>query len=426
MKHPAAGIIAEYNPFHNGHKFHIAKTRERLGDACAVVCVLSAHAVQRGEFAIGDAAVRARAALLHGADLVVALPAPWSCASANRFAEGAAVILSGLGLVTHLSFGMESDTLQPLADLSRGLESPVYKNVFQSLRARGLSFPDAQAKAAAEALGPESAALLSGPNNSLALCYLRALRGTGIEPAGVTRAGAAHDAPETGDAVYASASAIRTLWRDGQDFSAYVPHPIESPPVDLLRCERAVLASLRQWAGKTFCPMTLEKTLALPEVGREGLHERFLNAVRDACSLEELYARVKTRRYTHSRIRRLVLSAYLGLTEELAAAGPQYIRVLGFNERGRGLLRECRVNGTALPLIVKPASVRSLPEPAQKLFEAESRVDDLYGLAREKPTPCGGLWRQSPVVVYTGLRPSMALASVSSSACSRWPPMGMP
>ena len=398
MMAAVAGIVAEYNPFHNGHAYHIAETRRRFGDDCAVVCVLSAHAVQRGEFAICGAAARTRDALLYGADLVVALPAPWSCASANRFAEGALAILSALGIVTHLSFGMESESLPPLADLAAGMDTPGYRNVFQELRARGLSFPDAQAKAALQTMGPEAAALLGGANNSLALCYLRSLRGTGIVPLGIPRVGAAHDAPGIADARYASASAIRKLWREGGDFSAYIPGdtdgqrpPLPGEPVDLLRCERAVLASLRT--------LTPKKALALPEVGREGLHERLLNAARDACSLEELYALAKTRRYTHSRVRRLVLSAYLGLTEELTAAGPQYVRVLGFTERGRKLLKVCRGNGTALPVITKPASVRLLPEPARRLFEAECRVDDLYGLAKAEPTPCGGLWRQSPVVV---------------------------
>jgi predicted nucleotidyltransferase len=391
---PVAGIIAEYNPFHNGHAYHIAETRKRLGDTCAVVCVLSAHAVQRGEFAVCGAAARARAALLNGADLAVALPAPWSCASAKRFAEGAVSILDGLGIVTHLSFGMESAALEPLWFLSDHLHSAAYRNVFLSLRQRGLSFPDAQAKAAMQTLGPETAALLDGPNNALALCYLQALRGTRIEPVGVQRAGAQHDAADITDAAYASASAIRRLWREGRDFSAYIPvtdaHVAPPQIVDLRRCERAVLASLRT--------LTAEKAFALPEAGREGLHERLLGAARDACSLEELYTLTKTRRYTHSRVRRLVLSAFLGLTEELAAAGPRYIRVLGFNERGRRLLKDCRETAT-LPILTKPASVRSLPEPARRLFEAECRVDDLYGLALEAPAPCGGLWRQSPVVV---------------------------
>jgi predicted nucleotidyltransferase len=392
---PVAGIIAEYNPFHNGHAYHIAETRKRLGDSCAVVCVMSAHAVQRGEFAICDASIRARAALRHGADLVVALPAPWSCASAGRFAEGAVAALTALGMVSHASFGIEADTLEPLRALDGGMDSDRYRSVFHELRSRGLSFPDAQAKAAAHTLGADAAALLDGPNNTLALCYLRALRGTGIKPLGIQRTGAAHDAAIT-HARYASASAIRKLWREGGDFSAYVPdmagEPSSSlPAVDVLRCERAVLASLRT--------LTPQKALALPEVGREGLHERLLRAARDACSLEELYALAKTKRYTHSRIRRLVLSAYLGLTEELAAAGPQYIRVLGFTERGRTLLRVCRIRGTALPVITKPASARLLSEAAQTRFEAECRVDDLYGLARATPIPCGGLWRQSPAVV---------------------------
>ena len=380
-----AGIVAEYNPFHRGHAWHIAETRRRLGGDAPVVCVMSGHWVQRGECALADKWLRAALALDRGADLVVELPTPWAMASAESFARGAVSLLAATGVVDVLSFGSETGELAPLEEAAAALDAPDYPERLRAALGRGLSFPAARQEAA-------GAACLSAPNNNLGVEYLRSLRALGstIRPMTVPRQGAGHDGPAAGG--YASASELRRLLRAGrgEEAAPYLTAPWSEELADMQHIERAVLARLRTMGEGDWA--------ALPDGGgAEGLPSRLAKAAREAVSLEDFYTRAKTRRYTHARLRRLALAAFLGLRAAERPAAPPYVRVLGLGGRGRVLLRRMK-DTCPLPVIVKPAQARELDGPARTLFESEARYTDLYGLCFPAPRPCGAEWIHSPVV----------------------------
>ena len=380
-----AGIVAEYNPFHRGHAWHIAETRRRLGGDAPVVCVMSGHWVQRGECALADKWLRAALALDRGADLVVELPTPWAMASAESFARGAVSLLAATGVVDVLSFGSETGELAPLEEAAAALDAPDYPERLRAALGRGLSFPAARQEAA-------GAACLSAPNNNLGVEYLRSLRALGstIRPLTVPRQGAGHDGPAAGG--FASASELRRLLRAGrgEEAAPYLTAPWSGELADMQHIERAVLARLRTMGEGDWA--------ALPDGGgAEGLPSRLAKAAREAVSLEDFYTLAKTRRYPHARLRRLALAAFLGLRAAERPAVPPYVRVLGLGSRGRALLRRMK-DTCPLPVIVKPAQARELDGPARTLFESEARYTDLYGLCFPAPRPCGAEWIHSPVV----------------------------
>ena len=380
-----AGIVAEYNPFHRGHAWHIAETRRRLGGDAPVVCVMSGHWVQRGECALADKWLRAALALDRGADLVVELPTPWAMASAESFARGAVSLLAATGVVDVLSFGSETGELAPLEEAAAALDAPDYPERLRAALGRGLSFPAARQEAA-------GAACLSAPNNNLGVEYLRSIRALGstIRPLTVPRQGVGHDGPAAGG--FASASELRRLLRAGrgEEAAPYLTAPWSGELADMQHIERAVLARLRTMGEGDWA--------ALPDGGgAEGLPSRLAKAAREAVSLEDFYTRAKTRRYPHARLRRLALAAFLGLRAAERPAAPPYVRVLGLGGRGRALLRRMK-DTCPLPVIVKPAQARELDGPARTLFESEARYTDLYGLCFPAPRPCGAEWIHSPVV----------------------------
>ena len=391
------GIIAEYNPFHTGHAYHISQSRTALGSDCAVIAVMSGNWVQQAHCAILDKWTRARLALLGGADLVLELPTVWATASAEAFARGGVSLLHSTGVVTHLSFGSEGGQIAPLQKAAVALDTPEYLVHLSRYLDTGLSFPAARQKAAEELLGAESL-LLSTPNNNLGIEYLRSLTALNspILPMTVTRQGAAHNAISTDTPPFVSATHIRAhLMADRQDavLSYLLPDSAETLHgfADLRRAERAVLARIRT--------MDAEDWAALPDSGAsEGLPQRLERAGQQCTGVDHFLELAKTRRYTHARLRRLVLWAYLGLTADLIPQSPPYIRVLGFNQKGQILLKTMKKTAS-LPILTKPAHARTLSPEVQSLLELERRFTDLYDLCLEDIPPSGREWRTSPIIV---------------------------
>ena len=375
-----AGIIAEYNPFHRGHAWQIARLRERLGEDTAVVVVMSGNFVQRGDFAICSKHARAKMALEGGADLVLELPTQWSGAAAERFAQGGVSLLEATGVVTHLVFGCECGSLSPLEQAVAAQESEEFPELLKSFLADGMTFAAAR-QAAAEKLVGDAAQCLALPNNALAVEYLRALKSlnASVEPVGLPRVGAAHDSAERVE--FSSASAIRRAILDGDDWrsmvsdatAAILQQEMEAgrAPVTMRNCERAVLARLRCMDEEGFLPY---------DGGGEGLYRRFHAAVRTGSNIEEILAKAKTKRYPLARLRRMLLHSYLGILPAARGETPQYIRVLGATECGRTLLSKMRTCAS-LPVITKPAQVRRLGGEAERAFVRESACTDLYTLA---------------------------------------------
>lgn len=373
----AAGIVAEYNPFHAGHAYHIAQTRRLLGEDAAIVCVMSGNWVQRGDCAVFDKWTRARMALEGGADLVLELPTVWALSSAEGFARGAVGLLKAAGVVGAISFGSESGRLSDLCRIACAVDTEDYRAALREELDRGRPFAQARQRAAAQVVGKE-AALLEGPNNNLGVEYLRAA-GNDLVAMTIPRRGAGHDGGNHPE--FPSASFLREELRNrGSENVA-----------DLDHCERAILARLRTMSSADWAE--------LPDSGAaEGLPRRLERAGKDCTSLAEFFALAKTKRYAHARLRRLVLWAFLGLTAADRRSSPPYLRVLGLNGRGREVLREMKVRAT-VPVLTKPAHIDRLGEDARRLFTLEARCTDLYGLCFANPAPCGLEWTVSPVTV---------------------------
>ncbi|MBQ9901673.1 MAG: nucleotidyltransferase family protein [Clostridia bacterium] len=383
-----AAIIAEYNPFHNGHQLHISRTRELLGAAFTVI-IMSGNFVQRGECAVADKFSRTRMALAGGADLVLELPLPFACAGAEKFAMGGVEIADALGCVDYLSFGMECDRTAELKEAANALSDGGIKPVLDRLLAGGMSFASARTEAVRRNCGDEIADILCSPNNTLAVEYIRALDRlhSDILPAGIQREGAAHDSDEIAGDI-ASATAVRKMISEGRPDAArrYIPptsfRELEclmkagEAPADMKHCERAILSRLRS--------MTREQLSLLPDIS-EGLENRIFDCARSACSLESLYDAVKSKRYSHARIRRIILSAFLGIREE-HSRGLHYIRILGMNEKGKKLLS---VANPQLPLISSYRQAMALPEEGRRQYLLECHADDLWGLMTPIIQPCG-------------------------------------
>ena len=393
---PVIGIIAEYNPFHLGHAYQMGEARRLAGADSPVVVVMSGNFVQRGEPALLSKHARGEAAVRCGADLVLELPTVFAAATAEAFARGGVSLLAATGVVTHLCFGSESGDLPALERTAQCLEGPAYREALARRLKEGMTFAAAR-QSAAEELAGDAARCLASPNDALAVEYLRSLRAVGadLEPAAIRRVGAAHDSAQA-DGI-ASASEVRRCILAGEAWEHLVPQESAAvlkremaagrAPVSMAACERMVLARLRAMGEEDFRPY---------DGGNEGLYHRFYSAVRRASTLEELLDLAKTKRYTRARLRRLALSAWLGL--EAPEGAPPYLRVLAANGRGCRLLKEMK-RRASLPLLTKPGDVRMLGTEAVRGLGAESRCTDLYTLAWPVPGPAGQEYAAGPVIL---------------------------
>ena len=392
------GIIAEYNPFHSGHSYHIQQARRQFGEDSPVVCVMSGNWVQRGDAAICDKWSRAAMAIRGGADLVLELPTLWAVSSAETFARGGVFLLHAAGVIDTLSFGSETGCLSPLQTIADYLDSEAYLPTLRRHLDKGVAFPVARQWAVREGCG-EAAECLQAPNSNLGVEYLRAIRytGSGITPSTLLRQGVPHDSPAA-SARFASASHLRQQLLSGAE-SPLTPYLTQE---DASALRPGGLSALSYGARGVFArlrAMSPEEFLLLPDCG-EGLHNRLWEAVQQASTLEDLYALTKSRRYPHARIRRLVLWAFLGIRAEDRPDHPPYLRVLGMNRRGQTLLREMK-SAAALPVLTKPAHVRTLGPEAQRCLAIEARCTSLYDLCRENfgLTPGKQEFRENPVMI---------------------------
>lgn len=354
------GIICEYNPLHLGHLRQMREIRRLLGDNTAIVCLMSGNFVQRGHPAIVDKSLRAKAAVDWGADLVLELPVTDTLSSAEGFAAGGVKLLSPF--CTHLCFGTENGTVETLTATAQALLSPSFSEELHRQLALGISFPAAR-QAALEQMGAD-ASLLRQPNDLLAVEYCKALlvQNSPMRPLPLHRPGSYH--AKQADPACPSATAVRNLMLSGGEWEALVPsgafagaslHSLEAG-------ERSILAHLRTMSDGEF--------EALP-YGSEGLWRKLMHESRRQATLEAVLTAVKSKRYTRSRLDRMVLCAFLGIDREQLAAPAPYCRVLGLSGRGRTVLNQARQTGQ-FPHIGQP-----LEGPYWAL---EQRCDDLYGL----------------------------------------------
>ena len=367
------GVICEYNLFHLGHARQLELLRQKLGPETAIVCLMSGNYVQRGEPAIFDKCVRARAATEAGADLVLELPMTAVLRSAEGFAAEGVRILSALGC-GYLSFGCESGDGDASLRAAEASCMPEFEQALHTNMQTGLSYAAARQRAL-EALGQDGQ-LLMKPNDILAFEYCRALltQNSPMRPLAVLRPGDYH--ADTPDAENPSATAVRRLILSGGDWRRYVPAEClyeEAAPHTLIWGERAMLARLRG----------LEKQdWARAAHGSEGLWSKVWRAVQTQPDYESILAAAKSRRYPRTRLQRLLLCAYLGIDAGQLAEVPPYVRALAFDERGQTLLRQAKKRGE---ICLVNAGQRP---PDLPYYAMECRAADLYTLFGAPGTCC--------------------------------------
>ena len=371
------GVVCEYNPFHYGHAHHLRLTKEK---AQGIVCVMSGNFVQRGECAIAPKHVRAQIAVQNGADLVIELPSCYATASAAYFAAGAISLLHSTGIVGGVSFGSESGDAALLKKTAGLINSDEFSVLFKKYSALGYSFPRARHAALAEVC-PESALTLKNPNDTLGVEYINAAQklGASFDWHVVARKGVEHNS-QTPSAEFASASMIRQRIRElGLDaVNEFVLNPelLEAQaqagffPAHLDNCKSAVVYKLR-----TATPEEFRRV----EGCKEGLENRIIKMAQREIEPDKIADLVKTKRYTHSRIKRMMLNTFLNIPAEAVLTPPPYIRVLAFNSRGREMLREMKEKA-GLPIIIRPANAKRLEGYARQLFMQEAFWTDLYSL----------------------------------------------
>ena len=357
------GIVCEYNPFHLGHRKQIDSIREKFGANTGIICAMSGNYVQRGHPAVFDKTIRAEAAIRCGADLVVELPVTTSLSSAEGFAAGGVAVLSRL--CDGLCFGAETADLRQLLGTAEALLSEDFPKLLRRELDTGRSFPAAR-QAALEKMGLPGA-ILKSPNNILAVEYCKAIlrQSSPMQPLPIFREGSYH--AKEADFENPSATSLRIRLQNGLEISEYLPEPagrvFAGAPIHTLEAgQRAVLSRLRTMEDAEF--------EALP-FGSEGLWRKLMRESRTQATLEAIASAVKSKRYTRSRIDRMILCAFLGITAPMLEAEIPYVRVLAFNDRGREILSGTKKDGFFLNA-GQPA-----PHP---LWEMEQRWEDLYGL----------------------------------------------
>ena len=394
-----AGLVAEYNPFHNGHLAHIEATKAALGPDTGIICCMSGDFVQRGEAAQWSKTARAECAVRCGADVVFELPVQWSLSSAEGFARGAVGLLDSLGVVDYLSFGSESPTAAPLERAAEALLDPAVDAAIRAELPSGDSYAVIRQRVLERFMG-EGARVIETPNNILAVEYIKAIyeRGSRMEPLATERRGAQHDKPASGR--IRSASELRSMTAAGKPIAPYMPREAQAVlerereqgrgPVLMGALETAVLSRLRMLGKADFA--------AIPDAA-EGLENRLAAAMEEP-TLDGVLAAAKSKRYALARLRRMCMCAALGIRAGMNELSPPYARLLAVGPNGRELLR--MIEGRArVPVITKSAMGRKLPREARECFELNARARDLFvlGCPAAGERRGGGDWRLTPAIV---------------------------
>lgn len=390
-----AGIIAEYDPFHNGHAWQLQQAKA-LG-AQRVAVAMSCGLTQRGALPLLPESVRVQAALTCGADLVFALPAPYACSGAECFAWAGVQLLAAAGCDA-LVFGAETPDAALLMEAARVLSGAEYRTALKARLSAGARSFAAARQAAVEAVCPGTglAALLDKPNNNLAVEYCKAILelGAALVPIPLPRQGAGHGQAltETGGQ-FASASALRTLWQSGGADAAAPYVPAEVLPLyreafaagqytDLAAAQRCQLALLRSRCAGT-APFAQVRGIS------EGLEHRLEAAVRSSTTHAELLDSLTTVRYPRARMRRLAMDAALDYSVDAFPALPPYLHLLGAQKDALPLLK-----AAALPVSHSLARLAEQNTPCRAVVDAQLRACDFGALCRKKPEPMGGALRQ--------------------------------
>ena len=384
-------IISEYNPFHNGHAYQIAEIRKRRPDA-AVVCIMSGNFTQRGDVAIVNRFVRAKIVLAGGADLVLSLPFPWCCASAEYFADAGVSIADRLG-PGELCFGSESGDIDELTEVASRLSELEADGFFTTARSRAAAYE--------KKYGQGSSHLLRGSNNILAIEYLRAIRrrGAALEPVTIKRIGAEYNNREVSLDNFASATAIRHLLYKKHYSLAEKQMPSGCAQIlysEINECGCASLENASLSLLGILRTMKSDDIKSIAEMGG-GVGERIISSAMAAGSLEETLTLAATKQYTNSRLRRAIIYAATGVSPSTLKSEVAYTQILAANAKGLDALRVMKKEGR-IEILTKPADHIKMSEVASSQYKLEADADKIYTLAYKKPMPANAFLRISPYI----------------------------
>lgn len=402
-----AFIACEYNPFHNGHLYHINKTKESGADA--VVCIMSGNFVQRGEIAITEKHIRAKTALLNGADIVIELPLKYAVSDASHFAEGFIRTAAATGLDGFISFGSKDD-LQTLLKMQKLCFSDEAMQFVSDMQKQGYSYAAAKSIYMADNFGKNESKILDDANNILALEYINNAIRLINNPQffSVERKGAAHNSDSVSDNT-ASAGFIRNeiyrLDEDGYSISGLYKCESLMPEITFNTLLEAYSAGLFP-ADKSKAETALfSRILTLNEDEfravnnvNQGLENRITEKIRISSSLEEAYSMIKTKRFTHARIRQILLQAALGIKRDDINAGPSYIRILGFNNTGRAILRKMK-DTAKLPIIMNLSEIDNNDTLGKRDAQLDFIAGKIFNICCPCPREGNTEYNISPVII---------------------------
>lgn len=365
------GIVAEYNPFHNGHKYHIEQTR--LAGATHIVAVMSGNTVQRGDIALFDKHFRAKKACENGANLVLELPCPYSCANAEVFSRGAMQILSGLGCVDALSFGCENADFSALLHASNCLEELDDSTILRDYLTKGYDYPTAISLTCGEIYNKEIKNIISSPNNLLALEYIKSCKklNLNIDFLPIKRVGVTHDSKNI-SGIFCPASYIRERIIKGENISEFLPYNFDSQEFfNHEKMFRTVVFKLKT--------MSAEELMEIPDCTKElAVRIEKILKYETPTSLSQLYNLLKTKNITHARIRRVVLYSVLGI-KDTDFLIPPYARILACDEKGIEVLKIAK-NTAKIPISHSLTKLSRVNDGAKRLAQIDVISSDLQKL----------------------------------------------
>ena len=382
-----AAIIAEYNPFHNGHKYQIDKARELLGDDLAIVAIMSGNYTQRGELAIADKTCRAKAAVLAGVNLVVELPFPYSCSSAEIFATSGVHIANSIG-VDYLIFGSECGDISALENVANVFGSKEFEDALENIKSNkdyeSLGYPQILELAYNKIVAPDMRIDISSPNNILAVEYIKAIKAqnSNIIPLTIKRNGAGYsDSLIVEGHEHQSATAIRSLMtKSDNSASKYIPNTTESVfneattqglmPASIEKLSPAIISSLR---------LNTASDIKIFDADF-GLYNRLSKLSMKTNSISSLATLAETKKHTKARIRRAIFNSFFGVTSSLVKELPSYVQVLAMDNVGRKVLKRIK-KMSSLPCITKPSDYSELSDLVISQKELSNKADAIYALA---------------------------------------------
>ncbi len=401
-------IIAEYNPFHNGHKYHIERTREN--GATHIIAVMSGNFVQRGDIAICDKHIRANAALTGGADLVLELPLKYAVSNASYFAKGAVSVIEKTGLSGILSFGAKNsiEELIALADLTQ--EQNTKEQTEKLSLEKGLSYPSALSLFVKENYSPKLSAVLDDANNTLAIEYIKEAKNKDLplEFSAVERLGISHDSLIKTENIASAMSIRNELYKEyNSQKEQYNLYNLKNflPENALKVYEQAIKSFDMPVSREKFELIALSRLYAydseyFAKINNvsHGLENKILKALQEKCTLTEVYDEIKSKRYTYARVRQIILNAVLGISRDFLNRDIGYVRILGHNEKGREILRLIKEKQT-VDFISNLSEVNTENKLAYDTLQADITAGKLYELCKPMPKRANSEFSTKPIII---------------------------